>query len=165
MSSPVLQWTILLKSPFRFRMDFQKFPFTQKQPVANRKKVQVKIIQKISCWTENHIFRLRFPLLCATKLNLSIVLALMQFSSIPGWIDCTQLVEIRSFVSGMSNLLRFGDWAQLKISKFYFILLWVQADPFIQSMEHHTDWVNDIVVCCSGRHCELDDQQFYSSHW
>lgn len=22
---------------------------------------------------------------------------------------------------------------------------------YIQSMEHHTDWINDIVLCCSGR--------------
>ncbi|CAH1799827.1 unnamed protein product [Owenia fusiformis] len=24
-------------------------------------------------------------------------------------------------------------------------------DPYIQSMEHHTDWVNDVVLCCGGR--------------
>ncbi|XP_074655956.1 WD repeat-containing protein 48-like [Tubulanus polymorphus] len=24
-------------------------------------------------------------------------------------------------------------------------------DPYIQSMEHHTDWVNDIVLCCGGK--------------
>ncbi|KAL3891526.1 hypothetical protein ACJMK2_003786 [Sinanodonta woodiana] len=24
-------------------------------------------------------------------------------------------------------------------------------DPYILSMEHHTDWVNDIVLCCGGR--------------
>ncbi|KYM99820.1 PREDICTED: WD repeat-containing protein 48 [Cyphomyrmex costatus] len=24
-------------------------------------------------------------------------------------------------------------------------------EPYIQSMEHHTDWVNDIVICCSGK--------------
>lgn len=24
-------------------------------------------------------------------------------------------------------------------------------DPYIQSMEHHNDWVNDIVLCCGGR--------------
>lgn len=24
-------------------------------------------------------------------------------------------------------------------------------DTYIQSMEHHTDWVNDIVICCGGR--------------
>lgn len=28
-------------------------------------------------------------------------------------------------------------------------------DPYIQSMEHHTDWVNDIVLCCGGRNCKL----------
>jgi hypothetical protein len=21
-------------------------------------------------------------------------------------------------------------------------------------MEHHTDWVNDIVLCCGGKNCE-----------
>lgn len=25
-------------------------------------------------------------------------------------------------------------------------------EPYIQSMEHHNDWVNDIVLCCGGRH-------------
>jgi len=28
-------------------------------------------------------------------------------------------------------------------------------EPYIMSMEHHTDWINDIVVCCNGRHCKL----------
>lgn len=27
-------------------------------------------------------------------------------------------------------------------------------DPYIQSMEHHNDWVNDIVICCGGRNRE-----------
>lgn len=27
-------------------------------------------------------------------------------------------------------------------------------DPYIQSMEHHNDWVNDIVLCCGGRNRE-----------
>lgn len=26
-------------------------------------------------------------------------------------------------------------------------------EPYIQSMEHHNDWVNDIVLCCGGRNC------------
>nr|CAB3267709.1 WD repeat-containing protein 48 [Phallusia mammillata] len=26
-----------------------------------------------------------------------------------------------------------------------------EADPYVASMEHHTDWVNDIVLCCNGR--------------
>lgn len=26
-----------------------------------------------------------------------------------------------------------------------------QQDPYIASMEHHTDWVNDIVLCCNGK--------------
>lgn len=27
-------------------------------------------------------------------------------------------------------------------------------DCYIQSMEHHNDWVNDIVLCCGGRNCK-----------
>ena len=26
-----------------------------------------------------------------------------------------------------------------------------RRDPFLLSMEHHTDWVNDVVLCCNGR--------------
>lgn len=29
-------------------------------------------------------------------------------------------------------------------------------DKYIQSMEHHNDWVNDIVLCCNGRNCKLN---------
>ncbi|KAK2705712.1 WD repeat-containing protein 48-like [Artemia franciscana] len=25
------------------------------------------------------------------------------------------------------------------------------TDPYLLSMEHHTDWVNDIILCCNGR--------------
>ena len=24
-------------------------------------------------------------------------------------------------------------------------------EPYLQSMEHHTDWVNDIQLCCGGK--------------
>lgn len=24
-------------------------------------------------------------------------------------------------------------------------------EPYLQSMEHHTDWVNDIILCCGGK--------------
>lgn len=30
-------------------------------------------------------------------------------------------------------------------------------EPYIQSMEHHNDWVNDIVLCCGGRNCKFVD--------
>uniref|UniRef100_T1JLA6 WD repeat-containing protein 48 homolog n=1 Tax=Strigamia maritima TaxID=126957 RepID=T1JLA6_STRMM len=26
-----------------------------------------------------------------------------------------------------------------------------RTEPYLQSMEHHTDWVNDIVLCCGGK--------------
>lgn len=28
-----------------------------------------------------------------------------------------------------------------------------EHEKYLQSMEHHTDWVNDIVLCCGGRNC------------
>lgn len=27
----------------------------------------------------------------------------------------------------------------------------ISHDPYVQSMEHHTDWVNDISLCCNGK--------------
>ena len=27
-------------------------------------------------------------------------------------------------------------------------------DFYWQSMEHHTDWVNDVVLCCGGKYCK-----------
>lgn len=29
-----------------------------------------------------------------------------------------------------------------------------EHEKFLQCMEHHTDWVNDIILCCGGRHCK-----------
>lgn len=34
------------------------------------------------------------------------------------------------------------------------IRVWLQENYF-QNMEHHTDWVNDIVLCCGGRNCRF----------
>ena len=28
-------------------------------------------------------------------------------------------------------------------------------ENYWQSMEHHTDWVNDIVLCCGGKYCKI----------
>lgn len=28
-----------------------------------------------------------------------------------------------------------------------------EHERYLHGMEHHTDWVNDIVLCCGGRHC------------
>lgn len=30
-----------------------------------------------------------------------------------------------------------------------------QEQQYVQSMEHHTDWVNDIILCCNGRNRAL----------
>ena len=48
----------------------------------------------------------------------------------------------------------FEDLMSLKTLQSYTTLC-VQ-NPYMLSMEHHTDWVNDIVLCCNGRTCELD---------
>ncbi|KAF2360348.1 WD40 repeat, partial [Trinorchestia longiramus] len=31
-----------------------------------------------------------------------------------------------------------------------------RRDPFMQAMEHHTDWVNDVVLCCNGRNSKFE---------
>lgn len=30
-----------------------------------------------------------------------------------------------------------------------------EHERYFHGMEHHTDWVNDIVLCCGGRHCKI----------
>lgn len=42
------------------------------------------------------------------------------------------------------------------VGKCFIFNFWprLQQDPYIASMEHHTDWVNDIVLCCNGKTCE-----------
>lgn len=41
----------------------------------------------------------------------------------------------------------------------------LQQDPYIASMEHHTDWVNDIVLCCNGKTCEFDYSLLFDSEF
>lgn len=45
----------------------------------------------------------------------------------------------------------FRNW---KFTDAAIVLCAFQQDPYIASMEHHTDWVNDIVLCCNGKTCE-----------
>ena len=35
-------------------------------------------------------------------------------------------------------------------------------EKYIQSMEHHNDWVNDIVLCCNGRNRKWQSEIYYS---
>lgn len=37
-------------------------------------------------------------------------------------------------------------------------------DVYVQSMEHHNDWVNDVVLCCGGRNCEFTTRMCSFSH-
>ncbi|XP_008431696.1 WD repeat-containing protein 48 [Poecilia reticulata] len=45
----------------------------------------------------------------------------------------------RLFTAGRDSIIRIWSVYQQK------------QDPYIASMEHHTDWVNDIVLCCNGK--------------
>nr|CAD7413709.1 unnamed protein product [Timema poppensis] len=44
----------------------------------------------------------------------------------------------RLYSAGRDSIIRIWNCKNMK-------------DPYIQSMEHHTDWVNDIVLCCGGK--------------
>lgn len=46
----------------------------------------------------------------------------------------------RLYSAGHDSIIRIWNCKNLK-------------EPYIQSMEHHTDWVNDIVLCCNGKNC------------
>ncbi|XP_046745903.1 WD repeat-containing protein 48 [Diprion similis] len=47
-------------------------------------------------------------------------------------------VSHRLYSAGRDSIIRIWNCKNLK-------------EPYIQSMEHHTDWVNDIVSCCGGK--------------
>ncbi|EZA52289.1 WD repeat-containing protein 48 [Ooceraea biroi] len=44
----------------------------------------------------------------------------------------------RLYSAGRDSIIRIWNCKNMK-------------EPYIQSMEHHTDWVNDIVLCCGGK--------------
>lgn len=46
----------------------------------------------------------------------------------------------RLYSAGRDSIIRIWNCKNMK-------------EPYIQSMEHHTDWVNDIVLCCGGKNC------------
>jgi len=50
-------------------------------------------------------------------------------------------VDKRLFTAGRDAIVRCWD-----ISKFG-----LEEELYVHSMEHHTDWVNDIVLCKDGR--------------
>ena len=54
------------------------------------------------------------------------------------------------------NALQFDHFTNLLYSagRDSVIRVW-SNDRFIQNMEHHTDWVNDIVLCANGRYCKF----------
>lgn len=47
----------------------------------------------------------------------------------------------RLYSAGRDSIIRIWNCKNIK-------------EPYTLSMEHHTDWVNDIVLCCGGRNCE-----------
>ena len=52
-------------------------------------------------------------------------------------------VTERLYSAGRDSIIRTWDTKTL-------------AKPYIQSLEHHTDWVNDIVLCCGGKNCRCE---------
>lgn len=44
----------------------------------------------------------------------------------------------RLYSAGRDSIIRIWNCRNMK-------------EPYTQSMEHHTDWVNDIVLCCGGK--------------
>ncbi|XP_040156212.1 WD repeat-containing protein 48 homolog [Anopheles arabiensis] len=57
-------------------------------------------------------------------------------------VNALQLDSIngRLYSAGRDGIIRLWNSTQTSSS-----------EPYIQSMEHHNDWVNDIVLCCGGR--------------
>lgn len=57
----------------------------------------------------------------------------------------------RLYSAGRDSIIRIWNCRNMK-------------EPYIQSMEHHTDWVNDIVLCCGGKNrmCILPDYKFFN---
>lgn len=50
----------------------------------------------------------------------------------------------RLFSAGRDSIIRIWNVRNLSSSS-------GKNEPYVQSMEHHTDWVNDIVLCCGGK--------------
>ncbi|KAK8721181.1 hypothetical protein OTU49_012890 [Cherax quadricarinatus] len=64
--------------------------------------------------------------------------------------------EVEKFHRSSVNSLQYDPYLQRLYSagRDSIIRIWNcknQKEPYIQSMEHHTDWVNDIVLCCGGK--------------
>ena len=57
--------------------------------------------------------------------------------------------------SGVNSLQFDGHFGRLfSAGRDSIIRIWNtrnHKDPYVQSMEHHTDWVNDVVLCCGGK--------------
>jgi len=49
----------------------------------------------------------------------------------------------RLYTAGRDSIIRIWNTEQTENKDF---------DPYIGSMEHHTDWVNDAILCCGGRY-------------
>lgn len=56
----------------------------------------------------------------------------------------------RLYSAGRDSIIRTWNCKDAKAGK----------DPYFQSMEHHTDWVNDIVLCCGGKNCKFDVKSY-----
>ncbi|XP_076056582.1 WD repeat-containing protein 48 [Oratosquilla oratoria] len=64
--------------------------------------------------------------------------------------------EVEKFHRSSVNALQYDPYLQRLYSagRDSIIRIWNcknPREPYTQSMEHHTDWVNDIVLCCGGK--------------
>jgi WD repeat-containing protein 48 len=61
----------------------------------------------------------------------------------------------RLYSAGRDSIIRIWNCKNIK-------------EPYTLSMEHHTDWVNDIVLCCGGKNREcfqiLDRRYFQNCY-
>ncbi|VDL97961.1 unnamed protein product [Schistocephalus solidus] len=56
----------------------------------------------------------------------------------------------RLFTAGRDSVIRIWDTRKQSVS--IMLSLSFFQDPFVQNMEHHSDWVNDIILCCDGEY-------------
>ncbi|KRY39157.1 WD repeat-containing protein 48, partial [Trichinella spiralis] len=56
----------------------------------------------------------------------------------------------RLYTAGRDSVIRI--WNSRLDRSYYLVVKFIFNDPYIGSMEHHTDWVNDVLLCCNGRH-------------
>lgn len=65
-------------------------------------------------------------------------------------------LSFKRFFRNLTNYLLNIFSIALFLISLYILLIFIitPKDPYITSMEHHTDWVNEILLCCNGKTCQ-----------